>query len=68
MGDNGIRVKPANNEKSRDRLLSLVDEELALFDAWFTRSFPGNQGLSRYESSILKTYLVYALERDLSEE
>lgn len=65
MGDTSIiQVKPVNGEKNRDQLISLVDNELSRFNVWFTSTFPGNQELSRYEKSILKTYLMHKLEEN----
>ena len=57
------------NQKSagRDEILRHVDDEIDEFEKWFIQSFSTekqkNEPLLKYERAILKTYLMFCLEK-----
>lgn len=50
-------------ELNKEELSKLIDAEIDDFNLWFTSTFKGAGSLARFERSILKTYLMWKLDR-----
>jgi hypothetical protein len=42
---------------------AMADKEISDFEMWYTRKFTGQAPLTRYERAILKTFLMFHINR-----